>query len=69
MPSDNDRQTTRAPRTCQWVNLSRALEHFAAYDEPTQSQQHIRPLHWYVTCRLVLESERTPVDTRRYRLR
>ena len=55
MPSDNDRQTTRVPRTCQWVNLSRALEHFAAYDGPTQSQQHIRPLHWYVTCRLVLE--------------
>ncbi len=55
MPSDNDRQTTRVPRTCQWVNLSRALEHFAAYDGPTQTQQHIRPLHWYVTCRLVLE--------------
>lgn len=43
------------PRRCQWVNRSHALRHFAVYDGPTQSQQHIKPLHWYVTCRLVLE--------------
>ena len=39
----------------QWVNQSTALKHFARYDGPTQSQQHIKPLHWYVACRLVLE--------------
>lgn len=42
-------------RRCQWVTRSHALRHFAVYDGPTQSQQHIKPLHWYVTCRLVLE--------------
>ena len=40
---------------CQWVNQSAALKHFARYDGPTQSQQHIKPLHWYVACRLVLD--------------
>ena len=45
----------RARRTCQWVNRDDALRHFASYDGPTQSQQHIKPLHWYVACRLVLE--------------
>ena len=42
-------------RTCQWVNRDGALRHFAGYDGSTQSQQHIKPLHWYVACRLVLE--------------
>ena len=45
----------RARRTCQWMNRNDALSHFASYDGPTQSQQHIKPLHWYVACRLVLE--------------
>jgi hypothetical protein len=40
---------------CQWVNLRQALHHFATYTGHTQSQQHIKPLHWYVACRLVLE--------------
>ena len=55
MPSTSDRQSTATPRTCQWVNQSSALKHFASNDGPTRSQQHIKPLHWYVTCRLVLE--------------
>ena len=54
MPDDG-RQTRGVPRERQWVNRAEALEHFAVYDGPTQSQQHIKPLHWYVTCRLVLE--------------
>lgn len=44
-----------ALKTCQWVNLDEALHHFATYSGATQSQQHIKPLHWYVACRLVLE--------------
>ena len=54
MPDDG-RQTKGVPRECQWVDRAKALEHFAVYDGLTQSQQHIKPLHWYVTCRLVLE--------------
>ena len=42
-------------RTCEWISRTAALRHFATYDGPTQSQQHIKPLHWYVACRLVLE--------------
>ena len=42
-------------RTCQWLNRDDALRHFAGYAGRTQSQQHIKPLHWYVACRLVVE--------------
>ena len=55
MPSNSDQDPTAAPRVCQWVNQSTVLKHFARYDGPTQSQQHIKPLHWYAACRLVLE--------------
>lgn len=49
-------------RKCQWVNRFHALRHFAVYDGPTQSQQHIKPLHWYVTCRLALEGGFLPEE-------
>ena len=59
-----------ASRHCQWVSQGQALKHFAVFDGPTQSQQHIKPLHWYVACRLVLEGgfhpdELKPSVTRR----
>lgn len=50
------------PRTCQWTNERDALRHFATYTGPTQSQQHIKPLHWYVASRLVLEGGFRPED-------
>ena len=40
---------------CRWISEHDALEHFASYVGKTQSQQHIKPLHWYIACRLVLE--------------
>ncbi len=49
-------------RTCQWINLREALHHFGTYTGTTQSQQHIKPLHWYVACRLVLEGGFHPDD-------
>ena len=49
-------------RTCQWVTQAEALKHFASYTGVTQSQQHIKPLHWYVACRLVLEGGFHPDD-------
>lgn len=55
MPSSPERPILTESRVCQWVNLRQALYHFATYIGPTQSQQHIKPLHWYVACRLVLE--------------
>jgi hypothetical protein len=46
----------------QWVNFAEALHHFATYTGPTQSQMHIKPLHWYVACRLVLEGGFCPSE-------
>ena len=39
-----------------------ALRHFATFRGSTQSQQHIKPLHEYVTARLVLEGGFAPED-------
>ena len=36
-------------------NGRHAFRHFAEFRGKTQTQKHIRPLHEYVTCRLVLE--------------
>ena len=49
-------------RMCQWINLREALHHFGTYTGAIQSQQHIKPLHWYVACRLVLEGGFHPDD-------
>lgn len=38
-----------------WSNRLRAFRHFAEFTGRVQTQQHIRPLHEYVSCRLVLE--------------
>ena len=40
---------------CRWIPLREALSGFAHPVGPTQSQAHIRPLHWYVACRLLVE--------------
>ena len=39
-----------------------AFRHFARFTGRTQSQEHIRPLHEYVTCRLVLEGGFRPSE-------
>ena len=43
-------------------NRLRAFRHFAEFEGRTQSQMHIRPLHEYVTCRLVLEGGFHPFE-------
>ncbi len=40
---------------CQWLDLRKALGEFALAAYGTASQRHIRPLHWYMACRLCLE--------------
>lgn len=47
---------------CKWVNQQTALHTFATYSGATQSQLHIKPLHHYVACRLVLEGGFLPED-------
>ncbi len=45
----------RLPERPKWVTLRDALTAFANAADQTQGQRHIRPLHWYVACRLVVE--------------
>ena len=45
-----------------WSNRLHAFRHFAEFEGRTQSQQHIRPLHKYVTSRLVIEGGFHPDD-------
>ncbi len=47
---------------CRLIDLQSALSTFATYAGPTQSQAHIKPLHWYVACRLVLEGGFLPEE-------
>jgi len=49
-------------KTCQWTNQAQALAAFAEFTGKTQSASHIKPLHWYVACRLVLEGGFDPDD-------
>src|SRR5207244_2557647 len=55
MPKARESRSRGRQNVCQWVDLHHALHHFSTYAGQTQSQQHIKPLHWYVACRLVLE--------------
>lgn len=47
---------------CRWISLEDALSGFAYPTGRTQSQAHIRPLHWYVACRLVVEGGFLPTE-------
>lgn len=49
-------------KTCQWTNQADALAAFAEFTGKTQSASHIKPLHWYVACRLVIEGGFDPDD-------
>jgi hypothetical protein len=40
---------------CRWIDLREALSEFALAAHGVAGQGHIRPLHWYVACRLCLE--------------
>ena len=43
-------------------NRLHAFRHFAEFQGKTQSQLHIKPIHEYVTCRLVLEGGFSPSE-------
>lgn len=50
------------PEVCSFIGEAEALREFATFSGPTQSQRHIKPLHYYVACRLVLEGGFLPED-------
>jgi hypothetical protein len=47
---------------CDWVQLNDALRTFVLNVDGHQGQGHIRPLHYYVACRLVVEGGFDPDD-------
>jgi hypothetical protein len=52
----------KAPAICQWISLQPALAAFAENVSGHQGSGHIKPLHWYVACRLVVEGGFLPDD-------
>src|ERR1035438_9159399 len=50
------------PKACEWRNEAGALREFAEFSGLTQSALHIKPLHWYIACRLVIEGGFLPSD-------
>lgn len=49
-------------KPCEWTTQQEAFSAFAGFNQKTQSAGHIKPLHWYVACRLVLEGGFHPDD-------
>ncbi len=52
---------------CRWTTEADALREFAEFSGKTQSASHIKPLHWYVACRLVIEEASIQSTSRRDR--
>jgi hypothetical protein len=44
-----------AKSACEWISRTEAFKRFATHRGGTESAKHIKPLHWYIACRLVLE--------------
>lgn len=42
-------------KVCHWRGARETFHHLATSEESTQSQRVVKPLHWYVACRLVIE--------------
>jgi hypothetical protein len=51
-----------ASGTCRWTTQSQAIAAFAGFSGMTESGGQIKPLHWYVACRLVVEGGFDPDD-------
>jgi hypothetical protein len=49
-------------KVCRWTTQVEALRAFASFTGKTQSASHIKPLHWYVANRLVVEGGLNPED-------
>ncbi len=49
-------------KSCHWLGTEETFRHLATSRERTQSQKIVKPLHWYIACRLVLEGGFLPDD-------
>lgn len=60
MASTSKAKADKVP--CQWISGHDAFRRFATHAGGTESARHIKPLHWYIACRLVLEGGFHPDD-------
>jgi len=51
-----------SPASCRWLSLKEALTAFVLNEYGHQGQMHIKPLHWYTACRLIIEGGFHPDD-------
>lgn len=51
-------------RQCHWRGVGETFAHLATSQESTQSQRVVKPLHWYIACRLVIEGGFLPEEIR-----
>lgn len=51
-----------ASSRCQWIGAQEAFKRFATYEGKTESARHIKPLHWYIASRLVVEGGFLPKE-------
>lgn len=54
MPDKGSKKRAEALR-CEWISERDAFQRFATHAGGVESGGHIKPLHWYIACRLVLE--------------
>ena len=52
----------KKPEPCRWVTLGEAIRTFVSGRHAHQSARHIKPLHWHIASRLVLEGGFHPDD-------
>lgn len=57
-----DTMPIEEPNVSRWTTQTQALVAFASFTGKTQSATHIKPLHWYVAGRLVVEGGFDPDD-------
>ena len=49
-------------KVCHWRGTEETFHHLATSKEKTQSQNVVRPLHWHIACRLVVEGGFLPEE-------
>lgn len=52
----------KSSNVCRWTTQTDALNAFAGFTGKIESASHIKPLHWYVASRLVVEGGFAPED-------
>ena len=49
-------------KSCHWLGVEETFRHLATSTEPTTTQRVVKPLHWYIACRLVIEGGFLPEE-------